>query len=161
MILALLLSFNGCEKNPVEEVSLQNNEELTIDQAIEFVDNQRLRQFALKGGDLQKQTISIRADWNKAKKSNNGELSVIETEIQGMGRFGFATMESMESWKSTRNNGYRFSLTKLVVLKVKKTGEIQSFIMSIAGERQHLVQKNFNLSDNSYLNTYYRQIRLA
>ncbi|MBW8333948.1 MAG: hypothetical protein K0M40_18140 [Prolixibacteraceae bacterium] len=151
LILSLLLSFNGCEKNPVEMESLQNNGELTVDQAREFVDNQRQSEFTLKGGDLQKQTISIRADWNKAKKSNNGEFSVIETEIQGMGRFGFATMESMESWKSTRNNGYRFSLTKLVVIKVKKTGELQSFIMSIVGERQHLVQKNFNLSNNSYL----------
>lgn len=151
LIFTLLLSFNGCEKNPVEMESLQNNGELTVDQAREFVDNQRQSEFTLKGGDLQKQTISIRADWNKAKKSNNGEFSVIETEIQGMGRFGFATMESMESWKSTRNNGYRFSLTKLVVIKVKKTGELQSFIMSIVGERQHLVQKNFNLSKNSYL----------
>ena len=149
--IVLVLCINGCETRQVDEELTTNLDELTIGEAKAFIDLQRLSQFELKAGRFQEQTIAIRADWGKAKKSSNGELSVVEADIEGMGRFGFATTESMDAWKATRKDGYRTSLTKLVVFKVKKTGEIYSCIMSIAAEKQLLQKKNFDLSKNTYL----------
>jgi hypothetical protein len=151
LILALFVCFNGCEKNPAEVVTLQNNVELTIEQAKSFVENQRLSQFALKSGNLQKQTISIKADWGKAKSSNNDKSNVIETEILAMGRFGFATTESMDAWKATDNEIYLYSMSRLVVIKEKKTGEMYSFIMSVVADKPYFESKKFNLWDNTYL----------
>lgn len=102
----LVLCINGCETRQVDEELTANLDELTIGEAKAFIDLQRLSQFELKAGRFQEQTIAIRADWGKAKKSSNGELSVVETDIEGMGRFGFATTESMDAWKATRKDGY-------------------------------------------------------
>lgn len=112
---------------------------------------QKQNQFTLKAGNLQKQTINIRADWSKAKISNNGTISVVETQIQAMGQFGFVTTESMYASEITKNEDYKYSMSRLVVIKHKKTGEIYSFIMSIAGDRNYLENKKFQLWDNTYL----------
>lgn len=124
LLLAFFICFNGCERNQIDDSILPPDDELTIEKAKAFIEMQKLGQFALKSGNIQKQLINIRADWSTAKRSNNSEISVVETQIQAMGRFGFATAESMDAWKASKKEGYRFSLTKLVVIKVKKTGEI-------------------------------------
>jgi hypothetical protein len=151
LILVILLSFNGCEKNPAEVESVPVNAELTVDQAKSFVDNQRLNQFTLKGGDLQKQTINVRANWTKSKSSKNEKVSVVETEIQALGRFGFATPESMQASEETNNEAYTYTTSRLVVIKHKESGEMYSFIMSVVGDKQYLEGKKFMIGDNSYL----------
>lgn len=125
-VLALFLCLNGCEKSLVSEETPPQNDELTIDQARAFVDSQRLNQFTLKGGDLQKQTISIRADWTKSKSSKNEKVSVVETEIQALGRFGFVTPESMQASKLTNNEAYIYSMSRLVIIKHKKSFNVGS-----------------------------------
>ncbi|HAQ21887.1 MAG TPA: hypothetical protein DCR40_22055 [Prolixibacteraceae bacterium] len=142
---------DGCEKNPVEEESRPTPDGLTIEQAKSFVEDQRLSQFTLKSGDLQKKTINIKADWDKAKSSNNEKVSVIETEILAQGRFGFATAESMDAWKATNSKSYIHSMSRLVVIQEKKTGEMYSFIMSVVGGKSYFEGKKFNLWDNTYL----------
>jgi len=151
LILMVLLCFNGCEKNQLEEKTPSKNDELTIEQAKAFVDVQRMNGFALKSGDLKKQSINIKADWKKSKGSSNEDVSVIETEIQAMGGFGFATSESMDAWTSTKNDKYLFSMSRLVVFKQKKTGEMFSFIMSIVADKPYFESKNFKIGDNTYL----------
>ncbi|NLD48311.1 MAG: hypothetical protein GX660_14145, partial [Clostridiaceae bacterium] len=65
--------------------------------------------------------------------SSNENVWVVETQIKGEGRFGFATSENMKAWKSTGNRAFISSMSRLVVTKEKKSGEMHSFIMSIAG----------------------------
>lgn len=138
-------------KNQLEEKTHSRNDELTIEQAKAFVDIQRVNGFSLKSGDLQKKTVDIRADWGKAKSSSNENVSVIETEIQAMGGFGFATPESMDAWKATNSGSYLCSMSRLVVIKKTKTGEIFSFIMSVVADKSYFENKHFKLWDNTYL----------
>ncbi len=150
-ILALFLCFNGCEKNPAEVASSSSNDELTVDQAKAFVETQRMNEFTLKSGKSEKKRINIRSDWNKSERSNNGDISVVETQIQAMGQFGFATPDCMEAWNTSKNDAYLYSMSRLVVIKQKKSGEMYSFIMTIAADKQYLESKRFKLWNNTYL----------
>jgi len=149
--LALFWSLNGCQKNPVMEDVELPDDEITVAQAKAFVEMQKLDQFTLKSGSMQNHKINIRADWSKAESSSNGQVSVVETQIQAQGLIGFITRDSHEAWKQTNNEAYLRSMSRLVVLKVKKTGEIYSFIMSIAADRDYSQKKNFKYGSNTYL----------
>jgi hypothetical protein len=123
LILTLFMCFNGCEKNPAEVATSSNNDELTVDQAKAFVETQRMNEFTLKSGKSEKKRIKIRSDWNKPERSNNGDISVVETQIEAMGQFGFATPDCMEAWNTSKNDAYLYSMSRLVVIKHKKSGE--------------------------------------
>jgi hypothetical protein len=151
LVLALFLCFNGCEKSPSEDSLLQNDAELTIEQAKSFVGQQSVNQFTLKSGNLQKTTVKIKVDWGKAKSSNNGKISVVETPILTLGGFGFATPEAVSAYETTQNVGYLNSVSKLVVLTYKKTGTIVSFIMTIVGNKSFMEKRKFTLLDQTYL----------
>jgi hypothetical protein len=151
LILALFMCFNGCEKSPSEDSLLQNDAELTIEQAKSFVGQQSVNQFTLKSGNLQKTTVKIKADWGKAKSSNNRKISVVETPILTLGGFGFATPEAVSAYETTQNVGYLNSVSKLVVLTYKKTGAIVSFIMTIVGNKSFMEKRKFTLLDQTYL----------
>lgn len=146
------MCFNRCEQNQPDEISSANGEELTIEQAKSFVELQKMSTFSIKSGSIEKHRINIRANWNKAKSSSNQDVSVVETEIEALGSFGFATSESMDAWKATQNDNYLCPMSKLVVIRLKKTHEEYSFIMTIVGDKQYLECKNFKLSENTYLN---------
>lgn len=152
LILALFMCFNQCERNQPDEASPANGDELTIEQAKAFVEMQKMSTFSIKSGSIEKHRINIRANWNKAKSSNNQDVSVVETEIEALGSFGFATSESIDAWKSTQKDNYLCPTSRLVVIRLKKTHEEYSFIMTFVGDKQYLESKNFKLSDNTYLN---------
>ncbi len=149
LIVALVIISISCEKD--ELLRIPEEEGLTVEQAVHFVELQKVNQFTLKSGGQQMQSINIMVDWDKAKCSSNKNVWVVETLIKGEGRFGFATAENMRAWKSTGNRAFISSMSRLVVTKEKKSGEIHSFIMSIAGEKQYIEMKNFRLWDNTYL----------
>lgn len=151
LILALFLCFNGCEKNPAEVATSSSNDELTVVQAKAFVETQRMNEFTLKSGKSERKRINIRSDWNKSERSNNGDISVVETQIEAMGQFGFATPDCMEAWNTSKNDAYLYSMSRLVVIKNKKSGEMYSFIMSVVGDKHYLEEKKFKIWDNAYL----------
>lgn len=151
LILTLILCFIGCEKNPVEVATSSSNDELTVDQAKAFVETQRMNEFTLKSGKSERKRINIRSDWNKSERSNNGDISVVETQIEAMGQFGFATPDCMEAWNTSKNDAYLYSMSRLVVIKNKKSGEMYSFIMSVVGDKHYLEGKKFKMWDNTYL----------
>jgi hypothetical protein len=150
-ILAFFMCFNGCEKYPGDEGLLSEKSELTIEEAKAFVDNQNLLLFSLKSGDSQEHKINIRTNWDFAKCINNEKVSVVETLIESMGRFGFATPECFEEWKASGDKAYLYSMSKLVVIKLKKTNQMYSFIMTVAGDKQYVEGKHFDLYGNTYL----------
>jgi hypothetical protein len=150
-ILAFLMCFNGCEKYPGDEGLLPSKGELTVEEAKTFVDNLNLTQFSLKSSGSQEHKINIRANWDIAKCIKNEKVSVVETQIESMGRFGFATPECLEEWHVSNNKDYIYSMSKLVVIKLKKTDQMYSFIMTIVGDRQYVEGKHFDLSGNTYL----------
>jgi len=149
LIVTLIVISISCEKD--ELLRMPEEEGLMVEQAVHFVELQKVNQFTLKSGGQQMQSINIKVDWGKAKCSSNENVWVVETQIKGEGRFGFATSENMKAWKSTGNRAFISSMSRLVVTKEKKSGEMHSFIMSIAGEKQYIEKKNFRLWDNTYL----------
>lgn len=151
LISILFLSFNRCQKNTLVEDGAQPVEDLSIDQAKAFVEMQKPDQFTLKSGSTLKQKINIRADWSKAKRSNNNLVSVVETQIEAQGLIGFITKDAQEDCKEQGNVANKWSMSRLVVLKEKKTGETYSFIMSIAADSEYAHKKNFNYLSNTYL----------
>jgi hypothetical protein len=78
-------------------------------------------------------------------------VEVVETHIVTNGGFGFATENAYDQWKATDNAGFITSLTRLVVMKYKKSGEMVSFLMTIVGDKEYLETKCFEMWDNTYL----------
>jgi hypothetical protein len=78
-------------------------------------------------------------------------VEVVETHIVTNGGFGFATENAYDQWKATDNSGYITSLTRLVVMKYRKSGEMVSFLMTIVGDKEYLETKCFEMWDNTYL----------
>lgn len=151
LILIAFLCFNRCEETQVDDSTPLKNEQLTVNQAKAYVESQKHNEFVLKSGDLQKQSISIRANWEKSQTSSDNNFSIVETEIEAKGGFGFATSESIDAWEKTKNNSYLSSMSRLVVIKQKKTGEMFTFIMSVVADKCYLESKKYNLTDNTYL----------
>lgn len=104
LIVALVIISISCEKD--ELLRIPEEEGLTVEQAVHFVELQKVNQFTLKSGGQQMQSINIMVDWDKAKCSSNKNVWVVETLIKGEGRFGFATAENMRAWKSTGNRAF-------------------------------------------------------
>lgn len=98
-----------------------------------------------------KKPIALQNDWKHAFKSKNGKVEVVEVAIQAQGRFGFASQSSWDKWKETGNAGYRTSLSRLVLIKYKKTGLMESYIITMVGETSYLEKKNFQLWSNTHL----------
>lgn len=90
-------------------------------------------------------------DWKGAFAGKNDKVEVVETHIVTEGGFGFATESAYNQWKNTDNSGYITSVTRLVVMKYRKTGEMVSFLMTIVGDKEYLETKCFEMWDNTYL----------
>ena len=151
LILALFLSINGCEKNPVEDELTQNNGEFTIEQAQGWFGNEWTGILSLKSGSSEKTKIGIKPDWCDGFTSQNKEVEVVEVGLLVQGKFGFVEESSYNDWKTKKNPQMITSITRLVFLKYKKDGRIVQFLMTIVGDKEYLEKKVGRLAENSYL----------
>lgn len=95
--------------------------------------------------------IALQNDWKHAFRSSNNKVEVVEVALRAQGRFGFASKSSMEKWRATKKRGYTNSLSRLVVIKDKKSGKIRCYIMTMMGDTGYLEKKKFQLWSNTYL----------
>ncbi len=141
--------FNACrqelfDKNTSEPV-------LTVEEAQAWYETSQPEFLLLKSGNSGKKTKVASPDWKGAFASKNDKVEVVETHIVTEGGFGFATENAYNQWKNTDNAGYITSVTRLVVMKYRKTGEMVSFLMTIVGDKEYLETKQFEMWDNTYL----------
>lgn len=151
LILALLLSFNGCEKNLVNEEFEQHNDQFTIEQAQAWFGDEWTGTLNLKSGSSEKTKIGIKPDWCDGFTSQNDQVEVVEVGLLVQGSFGIATEASFKNWETTKNQKMIRSLTRMVFLKYKKDGRIDQFLMTIVGDKEYHEKRVGRLAENSYL----------
>ncbi len=138
--------FVACE----QEMFDKDDDSLSIDEAKSWFEANQPEFLVLKSGGMSKKTKVIKPSWKGAYASKNREVEVVETHIMANGAFGFATKDAFSEWLATENLGYLTSLSRIVVMRYKDTGEIVSFIMTIVGDKEYLEKKEFKLWDNDY-----------
>ena len=124
---------------------------LTVEEAQAWYETSQPEFILLKSGNSGKKTKVAMPEWKGAFAGKNDKVEVVETHIVTNGGFGFATESAYTQWKATDNTGYITSLTRLVVLKYRKTGEMVSFLMTIVGDKEYLETKHYEMWDNTYL----------
>lgn len=141
--------FIACRQELLEE---PEDSSLSIDMAKDWFEAHQPEMLTLKSGDTSlPEPVAVWPDWETAFASHNNKVEVVESSIFGNGSFGFATEESFSQWASTEDMGYLTSLSRIVVLKYKKTGEIVSFIMTIVGDKEYLEKNQFRQKNNTYV----------
>lgn len=138
--------FIACE----QELFDKDDGSLTVEDAQSWFNANQPEFLVLKSGDMSKRTKVIKPTWRGAYASKNRKVEVVETHIMANGAFGFATKDAFSEWLATDNPGYLTSMSRIVVMKYKDTGEIVSFIMTIVGNKEYLEKKDFKLWDNDY-----------
>ncbi len=146
--LTLALALIACEQELFESTGQSS---MDVEEAMAWFEGQQPEFLMLKSGNLESKAQKIKPNWKSAIKSKNKKVEIVETQILSTGGFGFATHEAYKEWKATENPGYLTSLTRLVVLKYKKTGEMVSFLMSLVGDKKYLEKENFKMKKNTYL----------
>ncbi len=106
---------------------------------------------AIKLADETEEPFVMMPEWSDAFESNNSEYEVVETGLKSNGNLSYASEESYQAYEETGDEGYLKSLSRLVMMKNKATGEITSFLITIIGSKEYLGKHGFKLDDNSYL----------
>lgn len=150
IFVALATVFIACEQKLFEGNSEPENT-MTVDEARAWYESNQPEFLVLKSGDKEKKTKVVKPKWDGASKSQNSKVEVVETHIESNGGFGFATEDNYNEWELSRDDGYITSLSRLVVLKYKKSGETVSFLMTIVGDKEYLESKDFKMWNNTYL----------
>jgi hypothetical protein len=141
--------FSACRQELFEKDA--SDPVLTVEEAQAWYETSQPEFLLLKSGNKEKKTKVASPDWKGAFAGKNDKVEVVETHIVTNGGFGFATENAYDQWKATDNAGYITSLTRFVVMKYRKTGEMVSFLMTIVGDKEYLETKQFEMWGNTYL----------
>ncbi|NPA37351.1 MAG: hypothetical protein GXO47_10935 [Chlorobi bacterium] len=136
----------GCEN----EIITSSSDSLTVKEARDWFESYQPEIIELKSGRNSKNKKYIKPNWHKTIKSSNKYVEVVETRILSQKPFGFAYEDAFNEWIETGNYGYITSMSKIVVMRYKKTGEMVSFIMTFVGDKKYLKEKDFHLWANMY-----------
>jgi hypothetical protein len=122
---------------------------LSADEAKQWFENQSGALVRLKSGTNTQSTLELKEDWEHAQTFKNDSLGTVEADILARGQFGFVLKEDQN--QNETNGNYSSSYSKLVIQKNKRTGRMESFIMTLIGTKEYLKGHNFDLSKNTYL----------
>jgi hypothetical protein len=142
-------AFFACQQELFEKEGTEPA--LTVKEAQAWFESSQPEFLLLKSGNKEKKTKVAKPEWKGAFATKNDNFEIVETHIVTNGGFGFATESAYDQWKTTNNPGYMTSLTRLVVMKYKKSGEMVSFLMTIVGDKEYLETKQFKMWGNTYL----------
>ena len=125
---------------------------LTIEKAKAWYEIQNTStDFILKSSKATKKA-EFSPDWKGAIASSNDDFEVVEVPItSSQTKFNFSTQESLERSKNFNEQGYLNSDSHFIIIKNKKTGLREDYIMTIFGNADYMKTNKFNLSKNSYL----------
>ncbi len=149
IFIILAAAFFACRQELFEKEGTEPA--LTVKEAQAWFESSQFEFLLLKSGNKEKKTKVAKPEWKGAFATRNDKVEIVETHIVTNGGFGFATESAYEHWKATNNPGYMTSLTRLVVMKYRKSGEMVSFLMTIVGDKEYLETKQFKMWGNTYL----------
>lgn len=149
IFIILAVVFFACQQELFEKEGTEPA--LTVKEAQAWFESSQPEFLLLKSGNKEKKTKVAKPEWKGAFATKNDNFEIVETHIVTNGGFGFATESAYDQWKATNNPGYMTSLTRLVVMKYRKSGEMVSFLMTIVGDKEYLETKQFKMWGNTYL----------
>ncbi|MCF6356361.1 MAG: hypothetical protein L3J54_01020, partial [Draconibacterium sp.] len=133
-----------------DEIPVREKNTFSVNEAKVWFEKNKPEHLLLKSGNSKENGKIVIPDWTDAFSSGKNEIEVVECGVLTDGGFGFATKETYNKWCETQNDNYLTSLTRLVVLRHKKTRETISFLMTIVGDKKYLEKKEFNILDDTY-----------
>ncbi len=133
-----------------EKVPSVIDDSLTVDKAKQWYEEYQSGFVTLKSASDNAPFILV-PEWSQAFATKNDDYEVVESDVISQGRICLATEESMEAFETTDEQGYLNSFPRLVVMKDKKTGAMESFLMTMVATKEYLEKHKFELWNNSYL----------
>ena len=131
------------------EVS-QPEEILTVSEAQQWFESQSNKSVTLKSGGDRK-FPELKNDWAHAHVSQNDSLGIVDVDVLSKGKFSFVLPDGKRAMDSTGNDKYLNSLSRLVVQKNKRTGNMVCFVMTMVASPAYMEKNNFDLTTNTYL----------
>jgi hypothetical protein len=146
--LASVIVLIACKKS-LKDV-MNNRGDLSVERAKDWYDANKPKFIELKSGNIGKTIIVAKPDWDKAEKSENEKIELVEGRLKTLGNFLYSNEETYNSWNSLKKPGLVMSVSKLVVMKDKKTKAINSFVMTMIADKKYLEKNPKKLGENSY-----------
>lgn len=148
MLFALLtVMFFSCRK---EYDNLFKLKSIEIENAQTWFENYKPFEFGLEFTNLKSSKQNSMPDWEYAFCTDIADYKTVEMPIKTQGRFGFVDKESKEAYKSTHDERYIKSQTRLVILTEKKSNNSIGFLMTIIPDKGFREKSGFK----SYTSTY-------
>jgi len=125
---------------------------LTIEKAKAWYEMQKTTSVIMLKSSTADKKADCTPDWKGAFASSNSDFEVVEVHITfSQTKFNFSTQESLDRSKNEKEPGYLNSDSHFIIIKNKKTGFREGYIMTIFGNADYMKMNKFNLSKNSYL----------
>ena len=143
------IALYACESEFDEGITPEDS--LTVEDAKAWFETTHEEFQVLKSAEMNNRTKVIKPKWKGAFASGNRQCAVVETHITSNEGFGFATAQGIELWQSTGKDAYLNSLSRIVIMKDKRSKKTESFMMTLIGDNSYLEKKDFKLWKNNYL----------
>ncbi len=150
VVVLFLFLIYGCSKEmPHQEIV--KNSSFTVEDAQKWFEMLQ-GNVELKSGFVgEKQKIRVAPEWCNGIPSQNDDVEVVEVPLKTLGRFGFADSDSWNDYLTSGNLAVINSLTRIVIMRNRKTGNIDEFYMTIQGSYDKIKKREINLDDIKYL----------
>ena len=149
VVLGFVFGFHSCKKDPINEIQIR--ESFSVFEAKIWLESKQSGDLVFKSGSKVRQKYKLQKNWEKAYKSSNEKVDVIEVPLIAETGFGFITSEAEELARSTGEFNYAKSETRLLFQKNKQSGEITAHFMTIMGDPEYLDITDFKVSSNKFL----------
>jgi hypothetical protein len=95
----------------------------------------------------------IKPQWQHVSVTRKDDYEAVEISIVSERGFGFIDPECMKKYEETKDNRYLQSNTRMVILKNRRTNDMEGFLMTVVPGLAYLESTNFHpFRTNTYLN---------
>jgi hypothetical protein len=133
-----------------ELLDLFDDSSVGIVEAQAWYDSNFTSGLTLKSASLEEGRLAKPA-WEHAFRRIHADFITVEVPLSIQGRFGIVTEENRQAFYESGDDRYMLSLSRMVVLTEKKSGNTYGFLMTIMPNKGCRESKKFNAFHSTYL----------